>query len=398
MRSLAVFTKNMDDLDLGVAELKEKLKDFKLGRNSLGVVFAHAETDFEELGEKLREEFKFPIMGCSAMSLFSEQEGYAKEGISFHVFTADDCSFAAGMTAELTEDNYKAEIKRTFNKLKNDLGGWRPKVIITYAVKNPKIPGDELVNILDDASGGIPVFGGFCSDNFVFSECSVMLNSQQSRSGMVMVLIGGDVKPVIKGEFSVETVTDFDEIVTETRGNVVYKLGNKTVVEALRAAGFNLEAKDLMMQFVGSPFLVTFTSPGGDEIQVVRNLDGIDLENGAGIFLGNVPKGAHIQLAMFSRKDVAHSVAKAIQSAIVDVANEHKYEYTSAIITSCVSRLMTFTNDDMMDETKGYSAVIPRNIRFSGMYSYGEFCPIISKATGNVHNCFHNTTFSFIVL
>ena len=56
MRSLAVFTKNMDDLDLGVAELKEKLKDFKFGRNSLGVVFAHAETDFEELGEKLREE------------------------------------------------------------------------------------------------------------------------------------------------------------------------------------------------------------------------------------------------------------------------------------------------------------------------------------------------------
>ena len=100
---------------MGVAELKEKLKDFKLGRNSLGVVFAHAETDFEELGEKLREEFNFPIMGCSAMSLFSEQQGYAKEGISLHVFTADDCSFAAGMTAELTEDNYKAEIKRTLS-------------------------------------------------------------------------------------------------------------------------------------------------------------------------------------------------------------------------------------------------------------------------------------------
>lgn len=398
MQSIAVFTKNMDDLDLGVAELKESLKDFKFGRNSLGIVFAHAETDFEELGAKLREEFKFPIMGCSAMSLFSEQQGYAKEGISFHVFTADDCSFAAGMTGELTEDNYKSEIRKTFNALKNDLGGWRPKVIITYAVKNNKIPGDEFVNVLDEVSGGIPIFGGFCSDNFVFDECSVMLNSQMNREGMVMVLIGGNTKPVIKGEFSVETVADFDETVAEARGNVVYRLGNKTLVEALQAAGFDLEAKDLIMQFVGSPFLVTYTTPEGDEIQVIRNLDGIDLEKGAGIFLGNVPEGANIQLAMFSRKDVARSVAKAIQSAIVDVANEHKHEYTSAIITSCVSRLMTFSNSDMVDETKGYSAVIPHSIRFSGMYSYGEFCPIISKSNGNVHNCFHNATFSFIVL
>lgn len=396
MRSIAVFTKNMDDLDLGVSELKDKLKDFKLAKNSFGLIFAHSETDFEELGTRLQKEFDFPIIGASAMSLFSGEEGYAKEGISFHVFTADDCSFAVGMTEEYTEDNYKTEIKRTYNSLKKDLGGWRPKLVLTYGVKNSKIPGDAVVDVLDSVGGGIPIFGGFCSDNFEFNECCVMLNSKVHRAGLVMVLFGGNIRPVLKGEFSVDTVADFVEVVTESDKNVVYKLGNKTMVEALLAAGFDLEGENLLMQFVGSPFLVTYTTPDGDEIQVVRHLDCIDFEKEAGVFLGSVPKGASIQLAMFSRKDVARSVARAIQSAIVDVANEHKYEYTSAIITSCVSRLMSFSND-IVDETRGYTSVVPPSIKFSGMYSYGEFCPKVSPASGKMHNCFHNMTFTFVV-
>ena len=133
MRSLAVYTEEMDDLRAGLQDLREQLKDFELGKNSMGIVFAHADTDFEELANVLQDEFGFPILGSSAMSMFSERSGYVTEGISLHVFTADDCSFVAGVTDEMEPDNFRAKIRGTYKQLEEQLGE-KPKVIITYAV------------------------------------------------------------------------------------------------------------------------------------------------------------------------------------------------------------------------------------------------------------------------
>ena len=396
MRSLAVYTAEMDDLKAGIKELRAKLNNFELGKNSMGIVFAHADTDFQELANALQDEFGFPILGSSAMSMFTESDGYVTEGISLHVFTADDCTFVAGVTDEMDQDSYKAKIKSTYSRLEEELGE-KPKVIITYAVKDAAVAGDEYVDILNDASGGVPIFGGFSSDNFLFSDCRIMVNREVRAAGMGMILVGGNTKPVLKCRFSVET-TDFEEVVTEVEGNTVYKLGNRTLVDVVREAGVDLDSENLLSKFVGSPFLVTYKKPNGDEIELMRHLASINKEEGSGTFIGSVPKGAVVRLAMFSRKDVTKSVAEAIRSAVVDVSNEHEYIYTSAIITSCASRLMTFSSDTIVDEAKGYANIIPQNIRFSGMYSFGEFCPVVAEQSKNSHNCFHNTTFTFIVL
>lgn len=395
MRSLAVYTEEMDDLRAGLQNLREQLKDFELGKNSMGIVFAHADTDFEELANVLQDEFGFPILGSSAMSMFSERSGYVTEGISLHVFTADDCSFVAGVTDEMEPDNFRAKIRGTYKQLEEQLGE-KPKVIITYAVKHPEVAGDEYVDTLTEASGGVPVFGGFSSDNFLFTDCRIMVDREVRSLGMGMMLIGGNVKPVMKSRFSVET-TDFEEVVTEARGNTVYKLGNRTLVDVVREAGVDLDSDNLLSKFVGSPFLVTYKRANGDEIELMRHLASINKEEGSGTFIGSVPKGAVVRLAMFSRKDVAKSVGEAIRLAMVDVSNEREYIYSSAIVTSCASRLMTFSND-IVDEAKGYAAIVPNDIRFSGMYSFGEFCPVVAPNSGNSHNCFHNTTFTFIVL
>ena len=330
MRSLAVYTDEMDDLQSGVEELKKQLSDLKLGKKSMGIVFAHPDTDFQELADKLQDEFGFPILGASAMSMFTEKCGYVTEGISLHVFTSDDCTFVAGVTDEMNPDNYRAKIRSTYRRLADELGE-KPKVIITYAVKDSAVAGDEYVNTLNEESGEVPIFGGFSSDNFLFTDCRIMVDREVRSAGMGMMLIGGDVKPVLKCKFSVDT-TDFEEVVTEVQGNTVYKLGNRTLVDVIREAGVDLDSDNLLSKFVGSPFLVTYTKANGDEIQLMRHLSSINKEDGSGTFIGSVPKGAVVRLAMFSRKDVSKSVAEAINSAVIDVSNEKEYIYSSAII------------------------------------------------------------------
>ena len=153
----------------------------------------------------------------------------------------------AGVTDEMNQDNYKAKIKSTYSRLEEELGE-KPKVIITYAVKDEAVAGDEYVDILNDASGGVPIFGGFSSDNFLFSECRIMVNREVRAAGMGMILVGGNTKPVLKCRFSVET-TDFEEVVTEVQGNTVYKLGNRTLVDVVREAGVDLDSENLLSKF-----------------------------------------------------------------------------------------------------------------------------------------------------
>ena len=122
---------------------------------------------------------------------------------------------------------------------------------------------------------------------------------------------------------------------TKTDGSTVYTIGDKTFIDAVSATGINSQGDDAFVDFVGTPFLITYENAEGKEIQVMRHLEAIDFEVGSGTFLGCVPEGARVQIAMFSKKDIAKSVGQAIQSAIIDISNEKDFKYTTALIVSC---------------------------------------------------------------
>lgn len=396
MKSISLFTEEMDDLETGVKELKQQAASFTLQKNTVGIVFAHADTELEELGERLQAAFGFPVIGCTALSMFAEHEGYMTDGISLQIFTADDCSFVTGLTEELSLDNFEEAITEAYTSMRAKLDE-EPKIIIAFANKTHEMSGDQFVDVLNSISNNTPVFGGFASDNFVFEDCRVFENEKVRKAGVTMLVISGRIKPVFKSQFSVGTIAEFDEVVTESEGNTVYTLGDKSFVDAIKDTGINYLGAETLVDFVGTPFLITYSAEDGKEVQILRNLASIDYENGSGSFLGYIPEGARIQIAMISKKDIAKSVGQAIQSAIIDVSNEREFQYTTALIVSCASRLMSFSNDIAV-ETAGYTNIVPKGIEFSGFYSFGELCPIVRKDDDKLFNCFHNSTFTFVVM
>ena len=62
MKSIAVYTEEMDDLEVGVAELLKQIESFELLTSTVGILFAHPDTDFEELMERLLPNVDFPIV------------------------------------------------------------------------------------------------------------------------------------------------------------------------------------------------------------------------------------------------------------------------------------------------------------------------------------------------
>ena len=121
MDSIVLYTEEIDDLQEAVHDLFEQAKDFPLKKNSLAILFAEEDTDYPELYQFLSDKWKFPVIGCTAMAMLLGKQGYCGTGISILLLTADDCEFAAGMTGELSRENYESQITETMQKLKAGL-------------------------------------------------------------------------------------------------------------------------------------------------------------------------------------------------------------------------------------------------------------------------------------
>lgn len=395
MKSVALFTDEIDDLDIAIEELVAQFGDFKLEAHSAGLLFAHPDTDLAELADRLQEEFGVPVVGTTAVAMFT-MEGFKNEGISLHIFTSGDCIFHTGCTNELTAANARAEITALYNRLTAGVDDEDVKLILAYGNPTLDMMGEDFVDNLNDLCHGVPIYGGLASDSFVMGECRVVCDKRVMNHALALMVITGKVQKVIQYGFNVESTLDYEGIVTEVQGNMVMKLDDMPLAEAIAKAGLSINTGNIS-DYVSTPFRIRYRTEEGGEIELMRQLAFVDKETGGGLFLGKVPLGANVQIGIISREDIHDSVEKVALRAIAEVKERHDYEFSTLLITSCASRLMSYANDIEL-EAQGYVHMIPAGMSMSGFYSFGEICP--GRATGSSRNknIFHNTTFTMLVM
>ena len=393
MKSIDLFTAEIDDLDIAIADLEKQLAGFSLQKNSAGIVFAHPDTDFQELSTKLQQKIPVSLVGCTAMAMLTTK-GFQTEGISVHIMTGDDCTFVTGVTEEVNLDNIQEKIQNLYQEKVN---GEEPKVIIAYGNLPMDVPGDTLKNCMDVVSKGVPLYGGLASDNFTRDQCKVFCDDQIIHYGVAILAICGGVQPALQYQFSVANFLDYEAEITAVQGNKVQKLGDKTLMEAIKDAGMLVLDKELFCEYAGAPFRVKYQNAAGDNIEYMRHLVCVDKKEGSGIFLGSMPQGAKVKIALLSRDDIHNSVAAAVKTAINQVYRTKNYKYHTVLVTSCASRLMNYSKD-ITNEALEYVSVVAHGMSMSGFYSFGEFCPIEGNKSGKQYNAFHNTTFTILLM
>lgn len=398
MRSVVLFTDEIDDLDLAIGELKQQFQQAqgKLLAHSGGLVMAHQDTDFKELSARLKEELGIPLVGCTAMSLFTMQ-GYKTEGISVHIFTADDVKFAVGISGEVNQDNMQLAMRRMYVDVTADMFPEDIKLILAYGTRVDGLMGDDFIEALDDLSGGVPVFGGCASDNFEHKECKVFAEDKVVENGMAIMVLSGNLQPVSLCQLTLANMITYEGKVTELNGNMVMKVNGVPLKTAVQEAGININEETDFGDYAGTPFKIAITTPEGDEYEVMRHLYTMDLESGGGTFLGRVPLGAKMHIGMIGKGDIHDSVAGTIRTALQKVISEQNYKFSTALVISCASRLISYSTD-VSTEVQDYVNLIPDGIGMSGFYSFGEICPSKSKNSDRKRNTFHNTTFTMLLM
>lgn len=394
MKSIALFTEEIDDLEQAVTELKMQCQGFELMAHSAGLLFVHPDADLEDLLALLTEAFDIPIAGVTAAFLFT-MEGVKREGISLQLFTADDCTFAVEATGELLpEADFDQGMAKLYQKISHSLIE-KPKLLLTYGNPPLKLVGEDFVAALDKLSGGVPLYGGMASDDFAVKNCRVMCKGQVFQYGAAVIAISGNIQPVMSSGFHVDTAIDYTGVVTKVDGSRVLELDGMPFVTALSRAGLVFNWYDAC-DYLNTPFKVSYETEEGERMEYLRHLVYIDKEIGAGQFFGKVPLGARLQVGVLDVEGIHSSVEKVVQKCLAMVSEHRTAEYHTLLVTSCASRIMSYTNA-INDESRTYVDMIPKGMEMSGFYAYGEVCPVKTNEN-RLRNAFHNTTFSLLVM
>lgn len=401
MRSIYAYTEEIDDLKKAVAELKHQVEqEGPLMSHSYGIVNCDYEVDTAKLAQLLKEEFDFPVMGCTAISMLNVKQGHTDLCISMMVMTADDCVFQGGITKELWEEKDLIYVEECYKELHSALPD-KEKLIFIYTPFWENIIPDNVTYCISDLSGKqVPIYGGIASDGWDFHNYQVFYDGKASKCGMIMLLVSGNIHPITRVEHSLESLTDFSFTVTASEGNKVISLNNNDIIEVLASAGLYSDKDVVATDFLGTPFLCTRTTTDGDEVDTLKSIYKLNHAEHTGVFLGNVQAGTHLCMGLMSRNEVEESVGIAIDGVldeIWEVESKSDYRYSTIICTSCAARYNLIVADKQV-EARAYQEKVPSHINLFGYYSYGEMCPVRGKVYDRMHNETHNETFAILAL
>lgn len=401
MKSIYACTGEIDDIQQAVADLKAQIdSQGPLLANSCGIVNVDYETDVEALAKELNEVFDFPVFGCTAISVLNKNDGHTDLCVSMMVLTADDCEFHVGMTEEMHHKKDVSLAELCYRELRTNFKETEKLIFLYTPLWDELVPDDVAERLNKACEGRVPIFGGISSDDWKFNKYAVFCNGEASRCKAVIMLITGNVKPITKVEHSVDTLTDFNCVVTESTGTKVTRLNDSDSIGVLKKAGLSSDKDVVITDFMGTPFLSVQYTDDDDEIEILRGLYKIDHDERALVFLGNVAAGSRLSMAIVNRKNVEESVEKAMGELLEDIESaeeESDYRYSTIIITSCAARYNFIIGDKQM-EARSYLGKLRNDINVFGYYSYGEFCPVRGKLYGNPHNVTHHETFAIMAL
>jgi len=393
MNSIVLYTEEIDDVELAAEELFSQASDFKFMENSLGIIFLDVEAEYEELYGLLREKWDFPIVGATAIGTLTGREGYSRSGISVMLLTADDCRFAVGMTEGLSVEDYREPIRKTYEMLEQETGGEEVKLVFTLGGKAAGMSGDDIINALDELGKKVKVYGALASDMFTFSDYRAIYNDRIEFGEQVFVLITGNVNPRFLSIKSLSGKANFSYEVTQSKGNIVYRLGNGTFLEALEKSGFSADKDLVVAEYIQTPFITSYETSGGIHVEASRNLTMLNRRDGSGMFLGGISEGSSLEIGLLNRDDVRSTVKKAFDEIIEWLKTEGK-DCKTILCCSCAARFLALGNNGMM-EAESYRGRLPEGVSLMGMYSYGEYCPVGDEEWSNV---FHNSTFTILCM
>jgi len=379
IRSFTATTREIDDPQAAVTEILTMLAlEKNMLQNSVGIISCFSE--FEDTGalKAICDALPFECVGTTTCLCSAGKE--ADEILfAITVLTSDDCVFKT-LAALITEEYIKS-IHSSFTDFLGQ-SPEKPALFLSYFPLMNTVSGDMILTAIDEATGGVPLFGLTTIDHTLdYSAAKTIHNGDAFREAAVLCAIYGSPKV----EFGIASLDDNKfriqkAIITESSGNVLIGVNGKNAMEYLKEIGFTEE--QLPAPGVGAvPLIINYM---GSKKPVVRAVFAVTSEGHVACG-GKMPTGATLGIGHVDTNDVLNTTSKTVRTFI---------EKGSVVLCySCIARYLVLGADSTAEVEKIIEAV-GNDTEYHFTYSGGEICPM-SDSNGNLKNVYHNFTIVF---
>ena len=303
------------------------------------------------------------LVGCSTAG---EIRG---TNISDHTLVAGIVQFSAtqvhSASAEIqsVEDSYLAGESLAERLYSPSL---RSLLVLTDGIH---VNGSELIRGLNNIlPSNVIVTGGMAGDGERFERTWVIKDAEARSRCVSAVGLYGDTVRVGHGSKGGWDIFGPERRVSRSAGSVLYELDGKPALQLYkeylgdRAQG--LPASALL-------FPLALRSSSEDPKRVVRTVLGIDVEQQAMVFAGDIPEGSLAQLMKANFDRLIDGASFAAQATVDRV---RAVPPILSIAISCVGRRMVL-GERSEEELEATLEMLPPDTRQIGFYSYGEISP-----------------------
>jgi hypothetical protein len=409
IKVITACTKEIDDINIAVTEIKSAFDGEKLLQNTVGLLSFHNEFGFsgvvKNVLESLTVAFNFPIVGMSTVNngVKNTHGEHCKDELqlSLMVMTSDDVFFDVSITDKFTENTSDSEISEIFkNCLLKEYNGFdlgQCKALFTFTPNYLVAKGGQIVDIISEILPNVPLFGSsavddspsFFENSFIVSNDSSIPQYDKIFDRVAFIKIYGNVEPkFFSVAISKERILGSTATITSARDNKIFALNNKPVSEYLNTLGLT----DFLIRNGAISELSLMLKEDETMPSYSRTMLNFNAEDGSLTCGGNVKENSIVRIGLFERADMLSVMEKAIKQAVETVKTDGK---NVIFAFSCATRYVIFGAEifselEIMENVTG-------NIPYIMAYSGGEFCPI-QKLNGENVNRFNNQTFSICVM
>ena len=374
IKSLVAITCEIDDVDAAVNDITSALNiEENLLKNSIGIISCFSE--FEETGvlKAICDALPFDCIGATTNMCSCENET-AQVLFALTVLTSDDCEFDS-ILLPITEE-YTTTIKSELASLINKREA-KPALILSYFPILNTVSGDMILTAIDNASGGVPLFGTVAIDHSNdYSMACTIRNGQTYREAAVLGLIYGAVDCSFEiASLDEEKIGKQTAIITESNGNILIGVNGKSALDYLNEIG--ITKVDLETGLGILPLVVDHKDGTKPVARAVFALtpDGYTVCGGA------MPVGATLAVGRIAMDDVLQTTEGVVKH--IDVKGGAILSY------SCMARYLSLGANSEAEAEKVSELTGGKNYIYA--ISGGEICPL-PDADGKLKNLFHNYT------
>jgi hypothetical protein len=374
---LNAHTYEPDDVESAVADVLEQLDmENRLLKNSVGLMSFYS--DFIETGaaKAICDALPFDVIGGTT-SNGAVPGAMGDIMLSLSVLTSEDVSFAAGVSRPIN-GNADEAVKELYARLISGAVS-KPSLLFTIAPVIYDVGGDDIVEAIDKASGGTPLFGSLAFTHLPdFSGIRTWCNGESHQDALTMIAVLGDASP----KFSVTSIPDDriahkTAVITSAVKNRIRAINGTPLLEYLESISLAQDGNIAGISAV--PFVITLA----DGSQVARSAYMLTKE-GDLLSYGDTPEGSTIGFARCDAQFVTESTRDTLSRFLADSRAQN------ALLFSCAARRWTLgTKIDA--EMKEIASLMDDSYKYQFAYSGGEICPV-RNATGKLVNRFHNYT------